>query len=326
MSWTMGTRILLFSLLSVALSPSDAFADRPSKRKQQPPPPQYQAQGGLRYTIGVADFANESNWRGQFDLGHNLGIVLTDLLQNSARFIVVGEDSMRSRALEEQDLVASGRAASGQDTPQSNHMTPAQLIVRGVITHVQDDTAQDAGGVSYRGISLNAGRRKAEINVTFYVVDATTGQVHASRSVTGESSKRAFGIKIQRDGAETGFSTQRDDNLMNALAVASEQAVLWMANMIDALPWQGSVVRVADSVIFINRGAREGVQPGMRLAAGTMEVIRDPSTGEVLESLLHEEAQLEVQSVQDRLSRCRVSSGDVQSIRAGMAVTHHRVP
>ncbi|MDF1578507.1 MAG: hypothetical protein P1P81_08725, partial [Desulfobulbales bacterium] len=68
---------------------------------------------GLRYSITVSKFENRSNWSGQWDLGTAWGAVLTDSLNQSKRFIVLGEKDMRREAMEEQDFAASGRAAGG---------------------------------------------------------------------------------------------------------------------------------------------------------------------------------------------------------------------
>ena len=39
--------------------------------------------GGLRYTVAVTNFDNESGWHGQWDLGHAWDTVLTDLLNDT---------------------------------------------------------------------------------------------------------------------------------------------------------------------------------------------------------------------------------------------------
>lgn len=279
--------------------------------------------GGLRYSIAVADFKNQSGWRGQFDLGQDLGIVLTDRLQESERFIVIGESSMRALALEEQDLAASGRAAAGAKAPATGHLATAQLLVRGAITHVQHDTASDSGGVDLGGLEVGGKRRKTEINITFYIVDTSTGQVLASRNVVGEASKRNFRFRLRsRNGTESRFGTERDDNLMSALTEAADQAVDWMAERLEKLPWQGSIVRVDGQTVWINRGTREGLREGEVLVVGPLDTIRDPSTGEVLGQIVENEvARLEVTSVEEKLGFCRVVSGDPGAIRSGLPVT-----
>ena len=51
------------------------------------------AQGGLRYTIQVREFENRSGWSGQWRLGDAWGAVLTDKLQQSGRFTVIGKNT-----------------------------------------------------------------------------------------------------------------------------------------------------------------------------------------------------------------------------------------
>ena len=104
-------------------------------------PPLAAESGGLRYTITVTEFENRAGWHGHWDIGNAWGTVLTDLLNQSGRFIVLGESDMRGAALDEQDFVASGRTAQGRKAPVTGQMTPAQILTKGAITHVQHDTA-----------------------------------------------------------------------------------------------------------------------------------------------------------------------------------------
>jgi len=71
--------VLAFACLSLVAA--GAFADT--------------ATGGLRYSITVTKFENKAGWSGQWDLGDAWGTVLTDLLSQSGKFIVLGEHDMR---------------------------------------------------------------------------------------------------------------------------------------------------------------------------------------------------------------------------------------
>ena len=135
------------------------------------------AGGNLRYSITVSKFENQAGWHGQWDIGDAWGSVMTDALQASGRFIVLGEGDMRKEAMNEQDLGASGRTAGGGKTPAIGQMTPAQLLVKGAITHVQDSTTGGEGGIGFRGIRIGGSKDAGEINATVYVVDSRTGQV-----------------------------------------------------------------------------------------------------------------------------------------------------
>src|ERR1700682_1324213 len=79
------------------------------------------ATGGLRYSITVTKFENKAGWSGRFDLGDAWGTVLTDLLNQTGKFIVLGEKDMRSEAMGEQDFAAFGRSGGGKtDTVTGN--------------------------------------------------------------------------------------------------------------------------------------------------------------------------------------------------------------
>ncbi len=59
--------------------------------------------GGLRYSVTVSKFENRAGWHGQWDIGDAWGTVLTDMLNQTGKFIVLGETDMRAAAMDEQD-------------------------------------------------------------------------------------------------------------------------------------------------------------------------------------------------------------------------------
>ncbi len=131
--------------------------------------------GNLRYSIMVSKFENRSNYSGQFRLGDAFGSIMTDSLQQTGKFIVLGEKDMRGEAMAEQDLGASGRVAGGKKKPKIGQMTPAQFLVKGEITHFQYSTTGGGGGINIKGFKLGGKKDSAEINAVVYVVDSTTG-------------------------------------------------------------------------------------------------------------------------------------------------------
>ncbi len=276
--------------------------------------------GGLRYTIGVTKFENRAGWRGQWDIGDAWGTVLTDLLNNSGKFIVLAESDMRGAALSEQDLGQSGRTAGGGKTPVVGQLTPAQILVKGAITHVQHNTSGGGGGIRVKGIKLGGKKGKSEINVTIYMVDSTTGQVLASKSVVGTAKQKGALVGYSSYDWGASFGGQKNDNLGLAVADASQQAVDFMIGQLENVPWSGSVIMVKSGKVYVNRGTREGVTSGQQFVVGTKEVIRDPDTGEVLDESVSEVARLQVDTVKEKLSICSVTSGSVGAVRKGHGV------
>lgn len=276
--------------------------------------------GGLRYSITVTKFDNKAGWSGRWDIGDAWATIMTDQLSQSGKFIVLGEKDMRSEAMAEQDFAASGRTAGGNKAPVTGQMTPAQLLVKGAITHVQDDTAGGGGGVSLRGIRVGGSGGKGEVNATVYIVDSTTGQVLASKSVVGVSTKKGLSVGISRHGVNAEGGGFKNDNVGKAVEAAVGEAVDFLVAQLPKIPWTGSVVQTAGSKVYINRGTREGVSVGQTFVVGDAEVIRDPDSGEVLDNSLTEVATLSCDQVKEKLSICTVKSGKAAAVRKGMAV------
>ena len=276
--------------------------------------------GGLRYTITVTKFENRAGWHGQWDIGDAWGTVMTDMLNQTGKFIVLGETDMRGAALDEQDFAASGRTAGGNKAPATGQMTPAQLLVKGAITHVQDNTAGGGGGVRIKGFKVGGGGGKGEVNATIYIVDSTTGQVMASTNVVGTSKKKAMNVGYATGNWGADLGGFKNDNVGKAVQAAVVEAVEFLLNQLSDIPWTGSVVMAKGDKIYVNRGTREGVASGQRFVVGEVEVIRDPDTGEVLDEDMTQIATLEVTEVKEKLSICSVSSGDAGAIAKGMAI------
>ena len=258
----------------------------------------------LRYSIQVTKFENKANWRGQWELGHAWGTIFTDQLVQSGRFIVLGEADMRGAAMQEQDLAATGRMAGGKKAPKMGRMTPAQLLVKGAITHVQE-TKGGGGGFGFRGITVGGDAGSAEINVTIYLVDTSTGQVKASKTVIGTSGRRGlrFGYHGSKLGGLTGdLGGFEKDNMGKATMDACNQALEFLVAQLDSIPWEGSVALAKPDRLIVNRGSRDGVAVGMRFDVGKVEEVVDEDTGEVIDSSMTKLGTVSVTEVKEKVS------------------------
>ena len=258
----------------------------------------------LRYSIMVNKFENKANWRGQWELGDAWGTILTDQLVQSGRFIVLGEADMRGAAMQEQDLAATGRVAGGAKAPKMGRMTPAQRLVKGAITHVQE-TKGGSGGIGFKGIRLGGGGDSTEINITIYVCDSATGQVKGSKSVIGKSGGRGltFGYHGNALGGLTGdLGGFMKDNMGKACMDACAQAVEYITGQLDSIPWSGSVALAKPDKLIINRGTRDGVAVGMAFDIGKVEEVIDDDTGEVIDSSMTKLGRVTVTEVKEKVA------------------------
>jgi curli biogenesis system outer membrane secretion channel CsgG len=272
---------------------------------------------GLRYSIMVSKFENRSNWRGQWRLGDAWGAILTDSLNNSGRFIVLGEKDMRRDALAEQDFAASSRAAGGGKKVVKGQMTPAQLLIKGDITHFDSGTAGGGGGIGIKGFKIGVKGGTTEINAVMYIVDSSTGQVMASKKVYGKITKKGLSLGFYKSGFSGNVGGFKKTNEGKAMEMAIDQGVDFLISKLEEIPWTGTVILVKKKKIYINRGEREGVSVGQTFNVGELEILRDTDTGEVLDQEMELSGKIEVVKIKKKIAICKVLEGDVQK---GMTV------
>jgi curli biogenesis system outer membrane secretion channel CsgG len=281
--------------------------------------------GNLRYTITVAKFKNEANWRGKWEIGDAFTTMMTDALQQSGHFIVLGDSEMRGAAMAEQDFAASGRVAGGKKAPKIGRMTPAQLLVRGSITHVESSAEGGGGRIRIRGLSLGGKGSKGQVNITMYLVDSETGQVKATTKVVGESTKRGLSLGFAAPplpgigGVGGDINTFKKDNVGKACENAIAQGVEFLVKQLEDIQWEGSIVLAKPGKLIINRGTREGVMVGHVFAAGEVEELVDPDTGEVLDSEMTMVGTMKVTQVKEKIAYCEALSGE-DKLAKGMTV------
>ncbi|MBW1954706.1 MAG: hypothetical protein JRI76_00855 [Deltaproteobacteria bacterium] len=275
-------------------------------------------QNGMRYSIMVTKFENRSGWHGHWDLGDAWGAVLTDSLNATGRFIVLGEKDMRREAMAEQDLAASGRTAGGGKQVVTGQMTPAQLLVKGDITHFDPGTSGGKGGIGFGGIRIGAGGGTSEINAVMYIIDSSTGQVLASKKCYGKVTKKGLSVGISKGGFSGNVGGFKKTNAGKAVEKAVDEGVAYLISMLDEIPWTGDVIMVKGQKVYINRGAREGVTEGRVFQVGQLTTIRDPNTGEILDQEVETSGKIRVTKVKEKLSICEITEGSVQK---GMTVS-----
>jgi curli biogenesis system outer membrane secretion channel CsgG len=294
---------LMMSLIALILLASPSFASSKSS---------------LRYSVFVEKFENKSESPDR--LGDEWATQLTSALHESGHFIVVAQDDMQKSALKEQGRGAAGVTAQGRKTAARSRMTPAQLLVKGVITHFKQNSANQGGGFGVGNIKLKMGRKKTELRATIQMIDATTGALVASKNITGVAQDRDFGVGYsgQKGGGEAGGG--EDDNVHAAMEKALQDVIPWMVDQLPSVPWRGSVVLVKGEQVIINRGTREGVAAGNEFIAGESELLSDPDTGETLDEIVHERARIQVITANERTSVCKVVGGDLGQIVEGMGI------
>ncbi|MBN1268567.1 MAG: hypothetical protein JXB04_03190 [Kiritimatiellae bacterium] len=267
---------------------------------------------GIKHAVGVKDFENQAGWHGRWELGNNLSIMLESALFDTGRFIIVEREKLRT-VLDEQDLAASGRTAKAKKVAQTGLVRSAKYIATGAITTVDEHQSGGGGGLRIERVNLGLRREDAQVTIIAKLIDSTTSEVVAKKSITGKAGRT--GIDVGYSGPDVGVDLGgfKKTPLGQAAQDCINQAAKFFAETMESFPLDGSVVKVANNgQVIINRGSEFGVEVGQELTmleAG--EQLIDPDTG----ALLGEEegrviGRLRVSKVTDKISYCDVIQGE----------------
>jgi curli biogenesis system outer membrane secretion channel CsgG len=266
---------------------------------------------GIKHAIGVKGFSNDSGWAGQWKVGDNLTSMLESALFDTGRFVVVQREQLRD-VIQEQDLVASGRAAPARGVAQTGRIRPARYLAGGAITEISENQSGGDAGIRVRGVRVGGGRSEAQVTVVVTLTDTTTGEIVAKESVVGKAGRTA--LRVGYSGAIGGeLGGFQKTPLGQAAQDVINQAVAVIAKKMEEFPATGNVVRVTDQgQVIINRGSEYGAQEGTELALATEgEVLMDPESGEVLG---REEgrviSKIKITRVQEKMSYADILEGE----------------
>lgn len=269
---------------------------------------------GLKHAIGCKNFDNESGWRGHWEVGDNLTLMLESALQDTGRFVLVERQMLRD-VIVEQDLAASGRAAPAAKVAQKGMIRPARYLATGAVTEISESQSGGAGGVSFGGVRLGGSRSEAQIAVIVKLIDTTTGEIVAKERIVGKAGRTGLNVGVSFRGVSTDLGGFVKTPLGQAAQDCINQAAVFIAKKMEAFPFEGSVVKTGDNgQVIINRGEQYGVAVGQEFVmAQPGQLLLDPDTGEVLEREAGKQiGRLKVAKVSEKIAYCDVTDGEKQ--------------
>ncbi len=280
-------------LLAVALA-----AEEP-KQEAPPKPPPYT---GLKKRIAVMPIAVSNGtvtarttsgeettttsivWNSDANpgqVGAALTEQLTTALMNTGRFIVLERKAL-DEVLGEQDLGASGRVNQETAAPKGR-VIGAEWLIKAAITEYTDKKSRSGGAIAIGGIALGGAKREAFVALDVRIVDAATGEVIDSVKADGraKSSGALGGIAI--GGMVLAGGKEDTTPIGQATRAALTQAIDFICQRMEQLPWQSRVMEVDGREITITGGKNMNIKVG-----DTFDVYRrgkalvDPETGQTL--------------------------------------------
>jgi curli biogenesis system outer membrane secretion channel CsgG len=256
--------------------------------------------------VGVIEASGgygDSNW----DVGNGLRSMLTRSLEESGLFTVV-ERANLDQIINEKQLVAS-RVAGGGSGAQPR-MIAAQYLVVGSVAEFGAPSKGggfNIGGGLLGGVGgLGLNRQTGKVKIDLRVVNARTGEVIRSFTVEKSASKTGIGLTGDIKGVSFGSDAFMKTPMGDASRKALEDAVMQIADALLTGPWEGKVVQVGASSIYVNAGSESGLRPGDRLRVERIgETLTDPDSGAILSEQRFTLGEVVLMSLQPKISEGR---------------------
>jgi curli biogenesis system outer membrane secretion channel CsgG len=264
---------------------------------------------GPRIRLGVLKVVNksaESEERGYADRIEvpisGIQEILTVALYNTKRFDVI--EQKRVQEVQEQQTRKDVVEPSPTSIVNIGKVLGAQYLVYGTVNEWSPDRASRNMGP---GGMFNAGKKEAEVAITFTLTDVGTGQILFTTSERARMGEWSFGFGAPEGG---GGTTQQNTPVGYAIRACANKAAYKIADYLKNRKWKGSVVEIKKTGIYVNAGSQQGMAPLTRLSVqAVMGIVKDKESGTVLGEDLRGIGTLEVVTVQQGFSIAEIKEG-----------------
>ncbi len=232
--------------------------------------------------------------------------LLTTALYNTHRFDLLERKAIGA-VLGEQEL-------NEQTGAQVGRVLGAEYLIFAGVNEWSPVKSKMGGGIGDAGRKLlggvAVGKKKAEVAMSFRIVDSTTGQVLFSTTERAQAGSWGIGLGLlDLDlGGLGGFKKNSPINysVVSCIHKGVYRLVMWLKDR----AWSGAVMKIARGQVYVNAGSDKGIQMGMKLTALSKgEELIDPTTGLSLGADTEVIGSLVVTAVKDRYSIASIVQG-----------------
>jgi len=203
---------------------------------------------GPKLRIGIVKFVNKTPSK-TFGIGESATDMLATILGKTNRFIVIASQDM--------EAIASQQAfnASGMVNPATAARMGQVLGLNAIITGAITAYSEAVEGKDYA--VFQSKKQIARVTVDYRVVDLETGVQLLADSGAGIYEKSTSAVLGM--GSKTSYDTTlRDGALRDALV----KATLNIVKRMEKRKWSGRIASVKGSQIYVNAGAKSGINVG----------------------------------------------------------------
>jgi len=267
----------------------------------------------------------------QVDIGKGIRALLTTRLQQAGKIRIV-ERAKVNTVMKEQDFGASNRVKKGTNARIGQIIGADVYLMGDIVAFGRDDrkTSVNAGAFGVPGpfghLHVGKSSSKAVVVIDYRLVDAETSEIIDSGEARGESKRESKGFGgmfgVSGAGAGGGGVDMTSSNfgqtiIGEATIAACDQLAEIMNSKIPGLPKkqvdvEARIADVSGSTITLAAGGNDGIQVGDRFEVfHVISEIKDPTTGEILDSKVEKAGDLVITSVRDRIAIGQYSGGRV---------------
>ncbi len=264
---------------------------------------------GPKKRIAVTKFDNKvQGVYGNRALGEGFAEMLTTELIKTGRFVVVERQALGD-VLGEQELGLSG-AVRQETAAKTGQILGAQIIVRGVVSEFTLKKSGGGGGIGIKGFNINLKSSNAHVAVDIRMIDSSTGQVLYSHNASGTAKSSGLGFGGRTGDLDFNAGGFQKTPLGQATRQAISDAVNFIVNRMESIPFTAKVIKFSGKKVYINAGATMNIRPGDTLYAYSKgEEFIDPDTGLNLGSEETLVGTVVISDVKDKYSIGNLKSG-----------------
>lgn len=267
---------------------------------------------GPKRTISVGKFDAIGAFTtkyGNWDVGGGLSAMMTSALVESGRFIVVERANLQ-QILSEKELKAAGLTKPGTG-PGAGKLTGVQFLVFGSVTEfgIDDDGSGFSLGLSGGGIgsllsgALSQQSKSGTVAIDIRLVDSTSGQVLETHRLKDEVSSSGWDISLGYEAISLGTNQFYKTPLGKAVRNIITKAVQRIAVRAQKTSWTGQVVEFDGKDLYINAGARAGLNVGNKfMIERVVKRLTDPTTNEILSIRKKKLGIVQITGVENKIS------------------------
>lgn len=279
--------------LGAALAISSAFGQQPEKRRV----------AVMEFSYGTVMSQVQAVFGTNQDIGRGISDLLVNQLVNDGAYRVIERQAL-DKILKEQNFSNSDRADANTAAKIGRILGVDTIIVGDITQFGRDDQHKNFGGsggnwghYGLGGIGMH--KAKAVVEVTARLVDVNTGEILASATGHGESTRSGTNLL---GGGSSGWTNGAGNVDMGSsnfgstiIGEAVKSSVSNLATQLDQdsgkIPHEtvqisGLVADASGNTLTLNVGTRSGIHVGDKLAVTRVtRVIKDPATGKPLRSV-----------------------------------------